>query len=226
MLSKAYFAASAPFDRLLVSFLPAGSLVIFELVGRLFAAAQRMISQGVIAPVLPQLSTAGQGSGVAGVPRRLRPAGDLGHRRDPRGGRGHRSGGRRHAGLVRRWPRRRAGNLTATTSASWRGWRRFSPAFCRAASSPTPLPTPTTPRRTRPRRAGSPPCPLRSPCSFALPGSGWAASKAWPSRPTLAALITMTWLGAALNSQTARLMRARERPDAVSFRGLPEAKPS
>jgi putative peptidoglycan lipid II flippase len=56
ILTKAYFAASAPVDRILVSFLPAGSLVILELVSRFFGAAQRMISQGLLAPYLPQLS--------------------------------------------------------------------------------------------------------------------------------------------------------------------------
>jgi putative peptidoglycan lipid II flippase len=56
ILSKAYFAASAPVDRMLVSFLPAGSLVILELVSRFFGAAQRMVSQGLLAPYLPQLS--------------------------------------------------------------------------------------------------------------------------------------------------------------------------
>ncbi len=56
LLSKGYFAASAPFDRLLISFLPAGSLVIFELVSRLFSAMQRVVVQGMLAPWLPELS--------------------------------------------------------------------------------------------------------------------------------------------------------------------------
>ena len=56
LLSKGYLAASAPFDRLLISFLPAGSLVIFDVVWRLLSAAQRVVVQGILAPVLPELS--------------------------------------------------------------------------------------------------------------------------------------------------------------------------
>lgn len=56
MLSRAFFVTSAPLDRLLISFLPAGSLVLFEAISRLFAAVQRVITLGLLAPLLPRLS--------------------------------------------------------------------------------------------------------------------------------------------------------------------------
>jgi putative peptidoglycan lipid II flippase len=54
--ARGYFLISAPLDRWLVSFLPAGSLVLFEIVSRVFGAIQRVFTQGVLIPVLPHLS--------------------------------------------------------------------------------------------------------------------------------------------------------------------------
>jgi putative peptidoglycan lipid II flippase len=56
VLGKAYYLTSAPIDRLLASFLPPGTLVMFELVSRFYAAVQRVLLQGIMTPFLPQLS--------------------------------------------------------------------------------------------------------------------------------------------------------------------------
>ena len=58
--ARAYFLTSAPLDRLLVSFLPTGSLVMFEIVSRLFSAVQRVLMQGVLTPILPRLARLAQ----------------------------------------------------------------------------------------------------------------------------------------------------------------------
>jgi putative peptidoglycan lipid II flippase len=55
-LGKAYYVATSPFDRLLTSFLPSGSLVTFELISRSYASLLRVLSQGILAPHLPHLS--------------------------------------------------------------------------------------------------------------------------------------------------------------------------
>ena len=60
LVARAYFLTSAPLNRLLVSFLPAGSLVMFEIVSRLFSAVQRVLMQGVLTPILPRLSRLAQ----------------------------------------------------------------------------------------------------------------------------------------------------------------------
>lgn len=54
VLGKAYYLTSAPVDRLLTSFLPPGTLMTFEIVGRFYSAVQRILLQGILVPFLPQ----------------------------------------------------------------------------------------------------------------------------------------------------------------------------
>ena len=56
LLGKGYGIALSPFDRILGSYLPSGSIVILTLVSRFYGAAQRTFIQGVLTPFLPQLS--------------------------------------------------------------------------------------------------------------------------------------------------------------------------
>lgn len=56
LLGKAYGLAMSPIDRIIGSYLPAGSIVILSLVGRFYGAAQRTFVQGVLTPFTPYLS--------------------------------------------------------------------------------------------------------------------------------------------------------------------------
>jgi len=56
LLSKAYYMTSTPLDRMLASFLAPGSIAIFELAGRFYAAVIRILSQGLVTPFIPRLS--------------------------------------------------------------------------------------------------------------------------------------------------------------------------
>ncbi|HTC94834.1 MAG TPA: lipid II flippase MurJ [Terriglobales bacterium] len=56
ILGKAYYMSAAPLDRILTSFLPPGSIVIFTLAGRFYDAVLRVVTQGVLTPFLPQLA--------------------------------------------------------------------------------------------------------------------------------------------------------------------------
>jgi peptidoglycan biosynthesis protein MviN/MurJ (putative lipid II flippase) len=57
VLGTAYFRCSVVVDRLLTSFLPAGSLVMLSLAQRVHGAIARILNQGIVTPVVPALST-------------------------------------------------------------------------------------------------------------------------------------------------------------------------
>jgi len=60
LLGKAYFLLNTPFDRILASHLAPGTIVIFELVGRFYAAILRILNKGLVMPSLPPLSRLAQ----------------------------------------------------------------------------------------------------------------------------------------------------------------------
>ena len=54
---RTYALINTPIDRWLASLLPAGSIVIFELVGRFYGAVVRILTQGILTPYFPRLSS-------------------------------------------------------------------------------------------------------------------------------------------------------------------------
>lgn len=60
LIAKAYFMTSVPLDRFLLSFLPAGSLTIFELASRVSGVILRILDVGILTPVLPKLARLAQ----------------------------------------------------------------------------------------------------------------------------------------------------------------------
>ena len=58
--AKAYFLTSVPLDRLLISFLPPGSITIYELAWRICGAMLRIIDVGTLTPALPGLARLAQ----------------------------------------------------------------------------------------------------------------------------------------------------------------------
>lgn len=54
--SKFYFMTSVPVDRFLASFLAPGSLVVFDLAGRFYLGVLRILGQGAVVPLVPQLA--------------------------------------------------------------------------------------------------------------------------------------------------------------------------
>jgi putative peptidoglycan lipid II flippase len=60
LLGKAYLLLNTPFDRILASHLAPGTIVIFELVGRFYAAILRILNKGLVMPSLPPLSRLAQ----------------------------------------------------------------------------------------------------------------------------------------------------------------------
>lgn len=60
LLGKLYFMIGVPVDRVLASFLAPGSIVIFELVGRLYGAILRILNKGFVMQTLPSLARMAQ----------------------------------------------------------------------------------------------------------------------------------------------------------------------
>ena len=56
VLGAAYYKTGTIVDRFLASFLPPGSIVILDLVQRTYGAVERIINQGLVTPMVPQLS--------------------------------------------------------------------------------------------------------------------------------------------------------------------------
>ncbi len=65
-LGAAYFRTSTIPDRIMASFLGPGSIVMLDFVNRTYGAVERIINQGVVTPVVPELARLYKAGNIAG----------------------------------------------------------------------------------------------------------------------------------------------------------------